>query len=95
MNYRVKVKLAHPENADLAYLCGTILKDGRDDMSQDKTTNLLSFADGQVDRSPCGSGATARLAVQYHKGLIKPGGEGLVKSCGCGFKLVGHSYKLM
>ena len=27
----------------------------------------------QVDRSPCGSGVSARTAVQYHKGLRKLG----------------------
>ena len=73
MNYRSKVKLTHPENADLAFLYGTILTDGLDDMSHDSSVNLCIFADCQVDRSPTGSGVTARLAVQYHKGLIKPG----------------------
>ncbi|KAI1897873.1 hypothetical protein AGOR_G00087740 [Albula goreensis] len=30
-------------------------------------------ADGQVDRSPTGSGVTARIALQYHKGLVQLG----------------------
>ncbi len=35
--------------------------------------NVTIFADGQVDRSPCGSGTSARLAVLHHQGRIQPG----------------------
>ena len=33
--------------------------------------NVTVFADGQVDRSPCGSGTSARLALLHKKKLIK------------------------
>ena len=33
--------------------------------------NVTIFADGQVDRSPCGSGTSARLALLHEKQLIK------------------------
>ncbi|NXN28068.1 T3HPD dehydratase, partial [Nycticryphes semicollaris] len=64
-------KLHHPENEDLAFLYGTILTDGKDAFSEMPTTNICVFADEQVDRSPTGSGVTARIALQYHKGLIQ------------------------
>ncbi len=76
MYYRSKVQLSHPESADLAFLYGTILTAGRDDSSHGDTANLCVFADRQVDRSPTGSGVTARIAVQYHKGLIEKGERG-------------------
>ncbi|KAK2538961.1 L3hypdh [Columba guinea] len=64
-------KLHHPESEDLAFLYGTILTDGKDAFSEEPTTNICVFADEQVDRSPTGSGVTARIALQYHKGLIQ------------------------
>ena len=67
------MQLSHPESADLAFLYGTILTDGRDDSSHTETANLCVFADRQVDRSPTGSGVTARMAVQYHKGFVGQG----------------------
>jgi proline racemase len=37
------------------------------------TRNLCVFGDGQIDRSPTGSGVTARMAVDAARGLIAPG----------------------
>jgi len=62
-----EMKMVHPDEEDLSWLSGTILTDGNDDESY----NLCVFADHQLDRSPCGSGVTARMAVQYAKGLVK------------------------
>ncbi|KAI5619789.1 trans-3-hydroxy-L-proline dehydratase [Silurus asotus] len=67
---KAQVKLYHPVSEDLAFLYGTILTDGKDDFSDEPTANVCVFADAQVDRSPTGSGVTARIALQYHKGLI-------------------------
>ncbi|XP_029454055.1 trans-L-3-hydroxyproline dehydratase-like [Rhinatrema bivittatum] len=66
-----QVKLHHPDSEDLAFLYGTILTDGKDAYSEEPTANICVFADAQVDRSPTGSGVTARIALQYHKGLIQ------------------------
>ncbi|KAI7800301.1 trans-L-3-hydroxyproline dehydratase [Triplophysa rosa] len=65
-----QVKLSHPVSEDLAFLYGTILTDDKDVYSEEPTANVCVFADAQVDRSPTGSGVTARIALQYHKGLI-------------------------
>ena len=66
------VYLSHPDHEDLAFLYGAILTDGKDTWSGDPTRNMCVFADNQVDRSPTGSGVSARLAIQHAKGLIAP-----------------------
>ncbi len=35
--------------------------------------NVVIFGQGQVDRSPCGTGTSAKLATLFAKGEIKPG----------------------
>lgn len=69
---RVKreVLLSHPDHDDLAFLYGTILTDSRDMFSDEPTRNVCVFAEAEVDRSPTGSGVTARLAAMHAKGRI-------------------------
>lgn len=67
------VTLSHPDHDDLAFLYGAILTDGKDAFGDTPTRNICIFADSQVDRSPTGSGVSARLAIQHAKGLIKIG----------------------
>lgn len=64
--------LAH-EDADLAFLYGTILTDAPESRPRELSVNACVFADRQVDRSPTGSGVTARLAVQHARGLAPVG----------------------
>ena len=70
---REEIPLHHPDDPDLAFLYGTILTDGRDQCNGIPTANICVFADSQVDRSPTGSGVTARMAVQHCKGQIGTG----------------------
>ena len=35
--------------------------------------NVVVFGDGNIDRSPCGTGTSAKLATLYAKGELKPG----------------------
>jgi len=65
--------LSHPDHADLAFLYGTILTDGRNAFSGEATKNICVFADAEVDRSPTGSGVTARLAAMHAKSEIAVG----------------------
>ena len=65
-----QVPLYHPGNSDLAFLYGSILTDGRDEFSSIPSANICVFANQQVDRSPTGSGVTARIAIQHHRHLI-------------------------
>ncbi|MBR9901847.1 MULTISPECIES: proline racemase family protein [Thalassospira] len=67
------ITLAHPDHDDLAFLYGAILTDGRDMYEIPATRNICVFAKNQVDRSPTGSGVSARLAIQHARGLIAPG----------------------
>jgi Proline racemase len=81
---RREVALAHPDHENLAFLYGSILTDGGDGRAQ-PTRNICVFADAEVDRSPTGSGVTARLAAMHAKGEIGIGEtlefESIVGSC--------------
>jgi proline racemase len=70
-----QVRLEHPDDPDLAFLYGTILTDGADAWSEEPTANICVFAAREVDRSPTGSGVTARIALQHARGLIALGQE--------------------
>jgi trans-L-3-hydroxyproline dehydratase len=70
-----RIALSHPDGADLGFLYGTILTDGADVWSATPTANVCVFADRQVDRSPTGSGVTARIAIQHAAGKIALGVE--------------------
>jgi len=67
------IPLGHPDADDLAFLYGTILTDGKDAYSDQPTRNVCVFAERQVDRSPTGSGVTARLAAMHARCQIVPG----------------------
>ncbi len=67
---KAEFPLSHPDHPDLAFLYGTILTDGRDAFSDEVTKNICVFAEAEVDRSPTGSGVTARLAAMHAKGEI-------------------------
>ncbi|KAF4973143.1 hypothetical protein FSARC_487 [Fusarium sarcochroum] len=43
-----------------------------DDAGIARQRNVTVFADGQIDRSPCGSGTCARIAVLYAQGRLGP-----------------------
>ncbi|XP_071962703.1 trans-L-3-hydroxyproline dehydratase-like [Antedon mediterranea] len=75
-----QVKILHPGDDDLSFLYGTILTDGQDNWSADPTANVCVFADAQVDRSPTGSGVTARIALQHAKGFIQIGQKRIFES---------------
>ena len=66
---QAQVNLHHPDDPDLAFLYGTILTDGGDGASG-PTANICVFAANEVDRSPTGSGVTARLALMAARGEI-------------------------
>ena len=71
---KAQLELDHPGHADLAFLYGTILTDGT--LGDDRpSANVCVFADRQVDRSPTGSGVTARMAIQRARGQAGVGDE--------------------
>ncbi|MER8382543.1 MULTISPECIES: proline racemase family protein [unclassified Mesorhizobium] len=77
---KAELPLSHPDHADLAFLYGTILTDGQDAISDTPTKNICVFAEAEVDRSPTGSGVTARLAAMHAKGQIEIGRTRLFES---------------
>jgi len=67
------LRVSHPEEPDLGFLYGSILTDGRDRPEEGPSANVCVFADAEVDRSPTGSGVTARMAARHRRGLVKRG----------------------
>ena len=64
----------HPSDPRLSGLYGTIWFDDLPDQpGQVHQRNVTVFADGEVDRSPCGSGTCARLAVLAAEGRLRGG----------------------
>ncbi|HEX6351347.1 proline racemase family protein [Actinophytocola sp.] len=64
----------HPTDPRLTGVYGTIWVDDLGSHAQQvHQRNVTVFADGQVDRSPCGSGTCARLAVLAAAGRLPAG----------------------
>ncbi|WP_426936926.1 proline racemase family protein [Brevibacterium sp. LE-L] len=65
----------HPDDDRLSGVYGTIFVDrfGTVPDGALHQRNVTIFADGQVDRSPCGSGTAARLAALHATGELRPG----------------------
>ena len=64
----------HPEDERLGGVYGTILFDDLGDNADGvHQRNVTVFADGEVDRSPCGSGTGARLALLADSGRLAEG----------------------
>lgn len=66
---------AHPSDGRLSGVYGTILYDELPDGPGHRLhqRNVTIFADGQVDRSPCGSGTAARMATLAARGSLDTG----------------------
>ncbi len=62
----------HPADERLSGLYGVIFYEdlGTDDQGDVVQRNVTVFADGEVDRSPCGSGTCSRLAVLAASGRL-------------------------
>ena len=75
------VPVLHPDEPDLAFLYGAILTDGDTGASGKPSRNVCIFAGRQIDRSPTGSGVTARMALQVARREAKLGDERLFESC--------------
>jgi len=67
------LKIEHPVEEDLGFLYGSILTDGKDRPEEGVSANICVFANAEVDRSPTGSGVTARMAARYQRGLVSLG----------------------
>ena len=66
----VNSPIHHPFEKDLGFLYGTIIVGPPHD-SKNHSRNVCIFADSEVDRSPTGTGVSARVALHYARGEIK------------------------
>jgi len=65
-------KIVHPFEKDLGFLYGTIFVD-YPNIENIHSRHCCIFAEGEVDRSPTGTGVSARLAILNRRNEIKPG----------------------
>ncbi len=65
-------EITHPYDDGLGFLYGTIFY-GKPHNSENYSRNVCIFAEGELDRSPTGSGVSARAALHYAKGDISEG----------------------
>lgn len=63
------IEIRHPFEADLGFLYGVIFV-GKAYDSNNHSRNVCVFADGEVDRSPTGTGVSARAALHYARGEL-------------------------
>jgi len=59
-----KRDIPHPFEADLSFLYGTIFI-GKAESPEVHSRNVCIFAEGEVDRSPTGTGVSGRLAIHH------------------------------
>ena len=71
--------IKHPFENDLSFLYGTIFT-GQPYDKNNHSRNVCIFADGELDRSPTGSGVSARAALHHAKGELKKGEKITVES---------------
>lgn len=75
-NFAIK----HPFEDDLSFLYGTIFIDDAEPGSDADSRNVCIFAEGELDRSPTGSGVAGRMAIHHAKGEIKTGEKMRIES---------------
>jgi trans-L-3-hydroxyproline dehydratase len=61
--------ILHPLQPDLGFLYGVIFVGPAEDAGH-HSRNVCVFADGEVDRSPTGTGVSGRLAIHHARGEI-------------------------
>lgn len=80
-------EIVHPAGeADLNFLYGTILV--QRGTAPVHSRNVCVFADGEVDRSPTGTGVSGRAAIHHARGELEPGEKITIES------LIGTSFEV-
>ncbi len=67
-----KTSIRHPEHLDLGFLYGVIFTGAPSD-PQNHYRNICVFADGEVDRSPTGTGVSGRVAIDVARRRLSLG----------------------
>jgi trans-L-3-hydroxyproline dehydratase len=71
--------IVHPFEPDMGFLYGTILH-GPPHAANAHSRNVCIFAEGEVDRSPTGTGVSGRVALEHAKGRLSIGEPFVVES---------------
>lgn len=83
--------IKHPFEADLGFLYGTIFT-GKSHSKNADSRNVCIFAEGEVDRSPTGTGVSGRMAIHHARGELSVGESMRIESIlGSQFKASVHS----
>ncbi len=72
------LEISHPTEDELSFLYGTIFTGSPEGDADSR--NVCVFADGEVDRSPTGTGVSARVALQHANGALESGASFTVES---------------
>ena len=83
-----KYQFVHPENPTIN-TCSHVLWTGTPLDAKSTARNAVFYGDKAIDRSPCGTGTSARLAQWFTKGKLKPGDEFIHESI-IGSKFIGR-----
>ena len=87
-NINAKYKFVHPENPTITG-CSHILWTGKPMDPEATARNAVFYGDKAIDRSPCGTGTSARMAQWFTKGKLKQG-EPFVHESIIGSKFIGR-----
>ncbi len=87
-NMNDKYKFVHPVNPTINGL-SHILWTGEPIDETSSARNAVFYGDKAIDRSPCGTGTSARLAQWYFKGKLKQG-ENFIHESIIGSKFIGR-----
>ena len=71
--------ITHPVEKDLGFLYGTIFI-GAPEAPDAHSRNVCVFAEGEVDRSPTGTGVSGRAALHYARGEVTKGESLIIES---------------
>jgi 4-hydroxyproline epimerase len=67
-----RYEFVHPENENIRG-CTHILWTGKPTSPANTARNAVFYGDKAIDRSPCGTGTSARMAQWYGRGKLKVG----------------------
>jgi 4-hydroxyproline epimerase len=87
-NINAKYEFVHPENETIRG-CSHILWTGAVIDPTSTARNAVFYGEKAIDRSPCGTGTSARMAQWYAKGMLKKGDEFVHESI-IGSKFIGR-----
>uniref|UniRef100_H2ZLZ0 trans-L-3-hydroxyproline dehydratase n=1 Tax=Ciona savignyi TaxID=51511 RepID=H2ZLZ0_CIOSA len=65
-----QIPIIHPDGKEASFLYGVLFTEDKGDL---EAKTLCLYGKGTADRSPCGSGTTARMALMFAKGQVAVG----------------------